>query len=428
MTTPNIVILSSLDTKATEAKYLSDCIEAQGANVIVIDIGYGRPAKMAATYSASKVAQAAGSDIDEIYGIADTSIRSDLMMQGAAVLLRQLLTEGRCDGVVSFGGASNTTLATSIMKTLPIGIPKMVISSAAAMPTYSAMYFGSRDITIMHSVVDLSGLNDLTRAFLQRGAGGIVGMAAASDGQIDPSGGAALIAVTSFRFAENCCQAAMRELVRRGYTPIPFHAQGVGENAMENLVAQGIFAGVLDVVPAGLSEEMLGGNRAARPDRLEGAGRLGIPQVVAVSGFDMISCGPLSRRDRGDPLWEANKWAERKMSKPDRFRVEVRTTAQEVAKIAHRVAEKLKSATGPAAIYVPLKGWSTLSVDGAELFDPEADAAFLPALKASLGANTKLVEMDTDLNSESFAHAMVDTLLDMIENRESWSNADRESQ
>jgi uncharacterized protein (UPF0261 family) len=415
MNNGNIVVLCSLDTKGSEALYLKKCVESHGATAIVMDIGYGEPSDIPATFSAADVARAAGTDIETVYATKETDLRFDFMLQGAAVLLLQLLKEGRCDGVISFGGASNTTLATSIMKTLPIGIPKLAISSAAAIPTYSAMYFGSRDITIMHAVVDMSGLNDLTRAFLERGAGGIVGMAAASGGKIDPPKDGTLIAVTSFRFSEPCCQAVMRALTDRGYSPIPFHAQGVGENAMENLLAQGVFAGVVDVVPAGLSEQLLGGNRAARPDRLEAAGKHGIPQVIATSGFDMISCGPPSRRDTDDPLWKVRQLGERQSSVPDRFRVEARTTAEEVAEIGRAVGQKLSMAKGPCKIFVPLKGWSTLSVKGGELYNPEADAAFLPALRKTLSPNVDLIEMDTDLNSEEFAMALVDALIAMID-------------
>ena len=413
--TSNIVMLCSLDTKAAEAQYLADCIAQQGADPISVDIGYGRPPEASATISAADVAQAAGSDIDSVYAMDDTGAASTLMMQGAIILVQQLIEQGRCDGIIAFGGASNTTVATGVMKAVPIGIPKLMISSAAAMPAYSGMYFGSRDITIMNAVVDMSGLNEITRAILKRGAGGICGMAAVSDGGVEPSRDSQLIAVSSFRFSDACSQQVMKLLEERGYTPLPFHAQGVGENAMENLVGQGMFLGVIDVVPAGLSERMLGGNRAAKPDRLEAAGRVGIPQVIATSGFDMISCGPIARRDRGDPLWQQRRLAERQYMIPDRFRVEARTTAEEVAEIGWAVAEKLNRAGTPARVVVPTRGWSTLSVEGAELYNPKADAAFVPALREALDDKTRVLEVDAELNSERFARTLVDELLAMLE-------------
>lgn len=410
----SIVLLCSLDTKPREAEFLRDHIEALGATCIVVNIGYGAPAKADRTISAADVAAAASSDIEDVRAMKDTGAASTVMMQGAIICLQELLREGRCDGVVSFGGASNTTLTTGVMKTVPAGIPKLVISSAAAIPAYASSYFGSRDITIMHSVVDISGLNDLTRVFLRQGAGAICGMADASDGPISPDASTRLVAVSSFRFSEVCSQAVMRGLEDRGYATIPFHAQGVGENAMENLIAQGLFVGVVDVVPAGLSEQLFGGNRAARPERLEAAGRVGIPQVVSTSGFDMISCGPIERRDSGDPLWQDRRLAERAITVPDRFRVEARTTVKEVAEIGRLVASKLSGSKGPVTVAVPTKGWSSLSEDDTDLHDPEADAAFVPALQEKLDPKIVVREVPKALNSVSFGRYLAATLHEMI--------------
>jgi len=415
----HIVLLCSLDTKPREAEFLRNCIDALGATCIVVNIGYGAPAKADRTISAAEVAAAVSSDIEDVRSMPDTGAASTIMMQGAIICVQELLRDGRCDGVVSFGGASNTTLATGVMKTVPAGIPKLVVSSAAAIPAYAAGYFGSRDITMMHSVVDISGLNELTSTFLKQGAGAICGMAAASDGPVSPDASRRLVAVSSFRFSEICSQAVMRELEDRGYATIPFHAQGVGENAMENLIAQELFVGVVDVVPAGLSEQLLGGNRAARPERLEAAGKAGIPQVISTSGFDMISCGPIERRAAGDTLWRKRHLHERKLSIPDRFRVEARTTPEEVAEIGHLVARKLNLAKGPVTVVVPTGGWSSLSEDDTDLYDPGADAEFLPALRADLNANIVVREEEQPLNSKSFGRLLARTLDEMIQDQAS---------
>lgn len=414
-----IAMLVSLDTKAPEAQYLKTCIEHEGAHPLLVDIGYGQAAKIPADISADAVAHAAGSSIDAVYAMQGTSERAKLMMQGAIIKVQELIHQGRCDGVIAFGGASNTTLATSVMDALPVGTPKLMISSAAAVPAYAAMYFGSNDITIMHSLVDISSLNDLSRAFLKNGAGAICGMARTSSGPMDTLNNRNMIAVTSFRFAEVCSQAVMRELEKLGYTAIPFHAQGIGEDAMETLLAQGIFEGVIDIVPAGLSEYLLGGNRAARPERLEAAGKAGIPQVITPSGFDMISCGPIARKDNGDALWESKNFAARQISLPDHYRVEVRTTVEEVAEIAQSVARKLNQAQAAVSILVPVKGWSSLSVEGTELYNPDADAAFVPALKQNLKPSVAVIEIPAELNSKPFAKALVDELHGMIEAKKS---------
>ena len=237
-------------------------------------------------------------------------------------------------------------------------------------------------------------------------------------GEIERPSGGKLVAVTSFRFAERCSEFVIRRLEESGYDVIPFHAQGVGEDALENLLSQGLFQGVIDLVPAGLSEQMFGGNRAARPERLEAAGAAGIPQVIAPSGFDMISCGPIERKDAADPLWQRLAIATRQLSIPDRFRVEARTTADEVAEIGKVVAAKLNQARGPACVIVPTRGWSSLSVEGGDLYAPEADAVFVPALKQELHGDIPVIEVDAELNSEACAAAAVDQLVSMMEGQE----------
>ncbi len=411
---PQIVMMCSLDTKGGEADYLRSCLEDLGAAVTVIDVGYGGPATTEATVSAAAIAAAAGTDIEVVRTMAGTGERSQTMMNGARVIVQELIAAGRCDAVIAFGGASNTTLATGVMRALPIGLPKLMISTAAAIPAYAARYFGAADITMMHAVADFSGLNPLTRSILQQGARAICGMAAVGNGPAPPQQQGPAVAVTSFRFAEKCSRAVVTDLERRGYSPITFHAQGIGGTAMEHLLAEGRFAGVVDIVPAGVGERLLGGNRAAGPERLEGAGRAGIPQVLAPGGFDMISCGPIARRDSGDPLWEQLGLASRRYSIPDDFRVEARTTPKEVAAIAREVARKLNAGTGEARVLVPLRGWSSLSTVGAELHDPEADAAFVPALRRALTRDVAVVEIDTELNSTEFAGALVDAIEAML--------------
>lgn len=415
--TNNIVLLASLDTKAPEADFLRTCVEEEGASCLVVDIGYGGPPQCEADIPADDVARAAGTDIDTVRAMRDTGAASNLVMQGAIIKAHELLREGRLNGIVAFGGASNTTLATGVMQTLPVGIPKLMISSSAAMPAYAAKYYGSKDITITHAIVDISGLNTITKSLLRRGAGAICGMAACSHGEVKSLTGRKLVAVSSFRFSESCSQAVMRELEDLGYSPIPFHAQGVGENAMEDLVAQGLFVGVVDIVPAGLSENMLGGNRAARDDRLQAAGRAGIPQVIATSGFDMISCGPITRRDSGDPLWEQRRLADRQICIPDKFRVEARTSAEEVRAIAGAVARKINDSDAPTVIVVPTQGWSSLSVRDADLYAPDVDAEFVPALRETLQPDCKVLEVDAELNSATFAHVLVEQFLRLIDAR-----------
>jgi uncharacterized protein (UPF0261 family) len=216
-----------------------------------------------------------------------------------------------------------------------------------------------------------------------------------------------VIALTEFKFAEECCSHIRRLLQEKEFEVIPFHAQGVGDRAMEDLIGEGHFQGVMDIVPAGVSEELFRGNRAAGPNRLENAGRLGIPQIITPCGFDMLSCGPLERGDRGDPLWVSKDIKNRKLFIPDAFRVQARTSSQELRDVAREVARKLNQAKGPIAILIPMKGWSSLDKEGMPLYDPAGDRAFLDELKIRIDPKIPILELNLHLNTREFAQEAV---------------------
>jgi len=410
----NIVILCSMDTKGEEGRFLKDKIEAKGFHAILMDIGIGQEPSIPPDIAAETVANAGKGDISQIRASRDTAAGMSIMISGACALLLGMHQKNSLGGILASGGASNTTTATSIMKQIPFGIPKLMLSSTAAMPAYAAEYFGTKDITMMHSVVDILGLNELTRSILGLAAGGICGMVEASSGAVTLSSEAPMIAVTGFKFSEACGQQVLALLEKKGYAAIPFHAQGIGDKTMEDLIGQGIFSGVIDIVPAGVSEELLGGNRAAGQGRLEAAGHQGIPQVITPCGFDMLSCGPLGRKDQNDPLWTRLRLDERKIFIPDEFRVQVRTSPDELKKIASIVAQKLNKSKGPVKFIIPTKGWSALSVSGADLHEPESDAVFAPALGRHLRTDFELIEMDTEFSSPDYAALLVASLEEMM--------------
>ena len=422
LTKKTIALVSTLDTKGAEAAFLKKLIEERGHRVILIDTNTGGEPSIRPDISAPEVAEAAGWDISEVRKQKDTEKTSSIMVEGAIKEVRTLLEKGELDGVVSFGGASNTAIATAIMKSLPFGIPKVMLSSTAAMPAYAGGYFGTKDITMIHSVVDIAGLNPLVEVVLKRAAGAVCGMVEMGEGPKSlrtPSKKKGLIALTEFKFSEECCSYIRHLLEEKGYEVIPFHAQGTGDRAMEELIGDGIFQGVVDIVPAGVGEELLGGNRAAGSNRLESAGHLGIPQIVTPCGFDMLSCGPLERRDRGDPLWIARDIKNRKLFIPDAFRVQARTTSQELREIAREVARKLNQSKGPVTVLIPLKGWSSLDREGMPLYDAEADRAFVQELKAHLNRNIPLVELDLHLNTRKFAEETVKQFIALYESKRS---------
>jgi uncharacterized protein (UPF0261 family) len=409
-----IAIISTLDTKGSEAAFLKDLIQGRGHRVILMDTNTGGEPSIPPDISSKEIAGSGGGNIEEMRKMKDTAKVSSIMVEGAIQKVKILLKKGGLDGIISFGGASNTAIATSIMKSLPFGIPKVMLSSTAAMPAYAGGYFGTKDITMIHSVVDIAGLNPLVEDVLQRAAGAICGMVEMGSGftslsKTDPKKD--LIALTEFKFSEECCSHIRHLFEEKGFDVIPFHAQGTGDRAMEELIRDGLFQGVMDIVPAGVGEELLGGNRAAGPNRLESAGEIGIPQIVTPCGYDMLSCGPLERGDRGDPLWISKDIKNRKLFIPDAFRVQARTTSQELREIAGEVARKLNRSKGPVAILIPLKGWSSLDKEGMTLYDPDADQAFLQELKIHIKRNIPVIELDLHLNTREFAEEAVNQFM-----------------
>ncbi|MEW6375973.1 MAG: Tm-1-like ATP-binding domain-containing protein [Thermodesulfobacteriota bacterium] len=255
-----IVIISTLDTKGSEAAFLKNLIQERGHRVILLDTNTGGEPSILPDIAAREVAKAGGGNIEEIRKMKDTGKAYGIMIEGAIKKVQGLLEKGQLDGIISFGGASNTSIGTTIMKALPFGIPKVMLSSTAAMPAYAGGYFGTKDIAILHSVVDIAGLNPLVIDILKRAAGAICGMVEMGGGLISLSRTAKkkdLIAITEFKFSEECCAHVRHLLEEKGFEVIPFHAQGMGDRAMEELIGEGLFQGVMDIVPAGVGEELL---------------------------------------------------------------------------------------------------------------------------------------------------------------------------
>jgi len=266
-----------------------------------------------------------------------------------------------------------------------------------------------RDITVMHSVVDTVGLNPLVQNLMINAAGAICGMV--EDYEPPAKAGKPMVAMTEFGF---CDMAAgyVRERIQDEYSVVSFHATGLGDTAAEDLVGQGLFEAFIDLVPAGLSERLLGGNRAAGANRLEAACERGLPYILAPCGFDMLSCGPIERRDKGDPLWVSRRLAERKLFIQDALRVQARTSAEEMETIAQAVAGKLNEHPHRRRVkfVIPVAGFSSLSVEGGQLHDPHADGAFIAALKEYLHPEIETVEVDARINTPEFATAVAEAL------------------
>lgn len=419
-----IVIVGMLDEREEGLRILKGCIEGRGHKTILIDISIGTGAitsSLKADITCEELAQAGGTTIDKIKDMLakkrDKAIST--MTEGLGKKLVDFHQVGKLQGIIAVGGMTGTFISLSAMKLLPFGVPKLLISSVAAMPAYAKRlgeYFGVRDITVMHSVVDTVGLNPLVRSLMVNGAGAICGMVeeyVPPQKEEKPS-----IAITEFGFCDKGAHY-VREFLEENYNIVSFHATGLGEKAAGELIGQGLFEAFIDLVPAGFSEYLLGGNRAAGPDRLDAGCNQNIPYILSPCGFDMISCGPVQRRDEGDSLWVSRKLAKRKLLIQDAIRVQARTSPEEMQTIARAVAEKLNKHENKKLVkfIIPTKGFSSISVEGGALYDPISDKTFIDEIRKNLDPEIDIIEVDTHINTPEFARAVVDALEQTLQER-----------
>ncbi len=412
-----IVAVGMLDEREEGLQLIVNQIEKRGHQPLLIDISIGTGAiesSLKADIDNATLAIAGGSTIDAVRQMlaGERDRATAVMADGLGKTLQELYGEGTLQGVIAVGGMTGTFITLSAMKLLPFGVPKVLISSVAAMPAYAkklAEYFGVRDITVMHSVVDTVGLNPLVQRLMINGAGAICGMVEAEGPTVaeeKPS-----IALTEFGFCDKGAHY-VRELLEKDFNIISFHATGIGEKAAMDLVGQNLFEAFIDLVPAGFSEYLMGGNRNAGPERLEAGINHGKPYILTPCGFDMISCGPIQRRDEDDPLWKSKQLADRKLLLQDAIRVQARTSIEEMQTIAREVADRLNQSRNKKLIkfVLPTRGFSSLSVEGGALYEPESDQAFIESLKQYLDDDISIREVDADINTPEFAGAVVESL------------------
>ncbi len=396
-----IVIICNLDTRGEDIRFVRDLIASRGHEPILLDFSMEEPPPFAGDIRTEEVAARGGLPIEvvrEKYR-SDRDTATSNQVRGAAAIVEDLRREGRVHGVIGIGGGTATLVATSVMKKLPFGMPKLMASPMAAHPAYIDQYVGTRDITMHHTVLDIVKMNPLLRAQIVNAVGAICGMVEMTQGIHLPSD-RPCIAVSSFGFGEMAVQAALGMLEEAGFTPVVCHAQGKGDRAMEEMIRDGAFAGVLDLCIGGVIEHLFHGNRDPGPERLLAAVETGVPMVLAPCGLDILSYG-----GRADML---EKTRGRVQYVQDRLRVQVRTTADELRQAAEVVAERLNRATGPWTFLVPRLGWSSLDKAGRPIFDPAADAAFVEGLRERLAAPERLREVDLHLYTPEFARVAVD--------------------
>jgi uncharacterized protein (UPF0261 family) len=403
---PTVVLVGTLDTKGYEYAYLADRIREQEVDVVLVDAGVLGEPLAAPDVTRDEVAKAVGSDLEALVSAGDRGAAVETMARGAAEIVRRLYAEGRLDAIGGLGGSGGSALVTHAMRALPIGVPKLMVSTVASGDT--SPYVGSVDVTMMYSVVDISGINQISARIMSNAAGALAGMARATVpplGQERP-----LIVASMFGVTTPAVTAARERLEDLGYEVLVFHQTGAGGGSLEELIKAGYVVGALDLTTTEFCDLVVGGVLQAVPDRLESAGRTGIPQVVSVGALDMVNFGPLDT--------VPDRFSDRNLYVHNPTITLMRTTPDECREIARVIASKLNTATGPTELFLPLRGVSAIAVEGGVFYEPEADEALFETLRLEVDPGVvRLVEIDADVNAPEFALAMADRLHELVEAR-----------
>jgi uncharacterized protein (UPF0261 family) len=403
---PTVALVGSLDTKGEENDFVKRLLEDAGITVLLIDTGVlGEPGS-AADISREEVADAGGTPHAELVAARDRGHALAVMAAGATKVIADLHQAGRIDGAMALGGTGGTSLAAQAFRPLPVGFPKLIVSTAASGNT--EQYVRETDLILVPSIVDIAGLNRISMRILSNAAAAMIGMVTLSHehaAQARP-----MVAATMFGVTTPCVTHARQRLEDLGYEVLVFHMTGSGGRALESLIRAGFFAGVLDVTTTELADHLVGGVFDAGESRLTAAAEAGIPQAVSVGALDMVNFGapdtvPEQFRDRN--LYEHNSSV-----------TLMRTTPDECERLGEELARKVAASSGPARIFLPLRGVSAIAVEGGPFHSPEADSRLFESIREGLdGAPVELVELDTDVNDPAFADAMVDYLHSAIRSR-----------
>jgi uncharacterized protein (UPF0261 family) len=392
-----VVLLGTLDSKGSEYAFLRDRLRERGSDVLVVDAGIYEPVGLEPDIARDEVARAGGADVAELGTAADRGSAVTAMAAGAEQIVRRLYDEGKLSGILALGGSGGSSIATRAMRALPVGVPKLMVSTVASGDTRP--YVGAVDVTMMYSVVDISGVNSVSARIMANAAGAIAGMVEATVPELEAK---PLVGATMFGVTTPCVTRARERLEELGYEVLVFHATGAGGQSLEALVRDDFLAGVLDATTTELADELVGGVLSAGPDRLEAAGAAGVPQVVSLGALDMVNFGP---RETVPPRFEG-----RNLYVHNPTVTLMRTTPEECAELGRTIGRKLSDAQGPTVLFVPLKGVSMIDVEGQVFYDPDADAALFAGLHETLADSVEVHEVDTDINDPAFAVAMADRL------------------
>lgn len=405
----SVLLIGTLDTKGTEFAYIRDRLMASGVSVMIADAGVLGPPFFEPDISREMLFSLANSKHENVRIGGDRGKAVALAAEGAAKLAADLHRQGKLTGVLSLGGSAGTTIGTAAMRALPIGIPKLMVSTLASGQVQH--YVGTRDIMMMSSVVDISGLNRISRKVLHNAAAAMAGMVnsrfqtIASAVEDKP-----IIAATMFGVTTPCVEASRKKLEEVGYEVLVFHATGTGGRTMEGLIRDGLVAGVLDITTTELADELVGGILTAGPDRLTAAAIEKVPQVISVGALDMVNFGP--------PTTVPEKHQERRFYQHNPTVTLMRTTPDEMDQLGKEIAQKASAANGPAAVVLPLRGVSAIDAEGKAFWWPEADQALFQSIRNWIAPAVELIELDLHINDPAFAEACVAKLLELMKRKE----------
>lgn len=403
-----VLLVGTLDTKAEEYAWLRERLREHGVGTCMMDVGSFSRSPMADVTS-DEVIVAAGEDPEELRAARDRGRSMTVMSRGAAVLARGFAQKGRIHGLLGVGGSGGSSVVGAVMQALPIGLPKLLVSTMASGDV--RRYVGDVDATIMYSVVDIAGVNGVSAPILGNACAAIASMARAHEKRRSEPAGAdrpPVVAITMFGLTTPAADEARARLNELGYEVLVFHATGAGGRAMEKLVESGLVAGVLDLTTTELADELVGGVLSAGPDRLEKAGRMGVPQVVSLGALDMVNFGP---RDTVPEKFDGRNFLVHNPTV-----TLMRTTPDEMAELGRMMARKLVAAAGPTRLYVPLRGLSGIDVEGGPFRDADADERLFDALREGLaGSGVAVVEKDQAINDPGFGLAMAEALHELIQ-------------
>jgi uncharacterized protein (UPF0261 family) len=401
-----IVILGTVDTKGEQLRFLKERIAARGLDPILMDLSMGGHPGFQADITPQEIAGLVGKNLEELTASKDRLSVTNLMTAGAQQKALDLLSRGNLHGMVALGGATMALIGSQVMHKLPFGVPK-VIATPAAMPVYVGRWFGATDLIVMQLIMEIAGMNDLVKNALAQVAGAVCGMVEEAHDYKAMKLPYPSIAVTELGFSDQCAKHVEELLTEKGFAVYPFHANGTSDRAMDRLIAQGFFDGVIEIVPAGLIEAKFKGNRAADMERLDAAGARGIPQVWAPCCLNLTGAG-LTRTNREKYTTSG------RVLNIDEMRAMARFPRDELMIGAKLYAEKINKAKGPLKLVIPLRGWSSLDREGSVLYDPLEDRLVVEELKRNLTVPLEIEEVDANLEDFQTAKALVDSLIQFM--------------